>query len=175
MFLVQIVFYNLLSTQCHRCRPMLLPSLPTAATPFFIVDAITLTSHCHRHCHHRILLVGFCALCCCSRHAVLSCHRIIVAIVTLLPHFVVSLPSSPHFSPLLRCCLHADASLPLRLPYHRRHALAAAVTVQHRRRHTIESSLSLSPLLPCSCCRSHHSIIASSRCPRCRSHRTLSL
>jgi len=49
MFLVQIDCYNLLSTHCHCCRPMLLPSSPTAATPFFIVDAITLTSHCHRH------------------------------------------------------------------------------------------------------------------------------
>jgi len=37
------------------------------------------------------------ALCCCSRHAVPSCHRIMIAIVTLLPHFVVPLPSSPHF------------------------------------------------------------------------------
>ncbi len=103
MFLVQIDCYNLLTTHCHCRRPLLLPypaTLSPSHPPCRFLCPLLLQSPCRAvvPSHHR---------CHCHLSAAL-CRTAAV---------------KSSFSPLSRCCLHADASLPLRLPYNCRHAL----------------------------------------------------
>ncbi len=178
MFLLQVDCYNLFIVYT-------LP-LPSSTAVAIIADCGNIFFHCRRHhldialspphCHHCVLLVGFCALCCCSRHAMPSCHCIIVAIVTFLPHFVVPLLSSPHFHhcrvvvsmlmhhyhcgcrtiavmpSLLQWLCSIVVAIPLGLHCHCHHrcchVLAAAVTIpSSHRRHVLAAA----DTVPCHC------------------------
>ncbi len=126
--LVQIDCNNLLSTHCHRRHPLLLPSLPTAATPFFIVDTLTLTLCCHR-CTFTIMSLLLVAVPFAA--AVAMPHRRTIA---------SSLPLSPHCTILSYCCHQVF--------------IVTIVTLLSPCQYIIATVVAI-PLPSCPCCHSH--------------------
>jgi len=115
MFLVQIDCYNLLSTNCHCYRPLLLPSSLTAVTPF------SLSMPSPWHCIVTTTLSPSCPPCwfLCPLLLQSPCHAIMPLHHCCHCHLDVALCHTTavksSFSPLLCCC--AMSLLP-QSPFH---------------------------------------------------------